>query len=570
MRLILVAFFFCIFALVYSQSASPYPAYQEPVDYGLRLSGTFGELRSNHFHTGIDIKGGIGKPIYAIGDGYIAQIKVQAGGYGNVLYLNHPEGYTSVYAHLDAFSPELAAFIKEKQYATQSFEQHLQLEPDQFPVRKGQQIGKMGTTGYSFGPHLHFEIRRTEGQVPLNPLQFGLFVPDARPPRMHQVKAYFLDQELQTVSTRTWDLQYGKGGYFISRDTIYLPVDRLGLALKVYDHMDEVSNWNGVYEISMLVDDSLYYQFRADSVHFEERRYLNAHLDYAEQVNRKSYFNRAFILPGNNLKSIYGTIARRGIIKLSAEQAREITFSAKDFAGNEVGCVVWFKRSREMPAQPSTTFQYFIPWDQETWIDNYYLKVRFPEGVLYEDTPLTYYAEEEDSENVYAATHSLGGEDIPLHEYISLGLRPSLIPDQLKPYAFIAHCSEDESGSITNMGGKWEGDYLVTKILSLGAFTIMTDTIPPSITPIHFPDNWKKGQVIRFKVKDNFNYGGPGNALNYRAMVDGRWVLMEFDGKNDLLFHRVDDLLEQGMHQFRLEVTDALGNTNVFEREITR
>ena len=239
----------------------PQDYFRSPIDQAIRLSGTFGELRSNHLHSGIDIKaanGKTGQPIYAAAEGYIARIKVSSSGYGNALYIVHPEGYMTVYAHMQNFSKSVADYVKKQQYVKQSANVDLYLGPETFKLNKGEQIGKLGVSGRSFGPHLHFEIRDNKTQKPINPLLFGLKMEDHIAPKMHQLKVYSLNDKKETLSTKTFDLQKNGNRYTVKGDTLTIGAWRAGFALKVYDHHDGVSNWNGIYALDMYKNCLLY------------------------------------------------------------------------------------------------------------------------------------------------------------------------------------------------------------------------------------------------------------------------------------------------------------------------
>ena len=210
----------------YGTNSKQYPQdyFRSPVDHAIKLSGTFGELRPNHLHAGIDIKaknGRVGQPLYAVADGFVSRINVRTGGYGNALYIDHPNGYTSVYAHLEKFPDEITDYIKEIQYKKQTFEIEIYPKDNHFNFLKGDVIGTLGLSGRSYGPHLHFEIRDTESEYPINPLLFGLDVEDRLRPKMHQLKLYRLNDKKETFGTRTYDLtKRSSGQYRIKGDTI--------------------------------------------------------------------------------------------------------------------------------------------------------------------------------------------------------------------------------------------------------------------------------------------------------------------------------------------------------------
>ncbi|MEN0002558.1 MAG: M23 family metallopeptidase [Bacteroidota bacterium] len=550
--------------------ARNYPTdyFRAPVNYQMKLSGTFGELRPNHFHAGIDIKGKVGAKLYAIGDGYISRIKVQEGGYGNVLYINHPNGYTSVYAHLHRFTPEVADYVKQAQYNAQTFEIELYPPKDLFAFAKGDEIGKMGVSGRSFGPHLHFEIRDTKTEEPINPLLFGLKVADSRRPKLHQLKLFGLSKYMETTSTKTLSV-YGKGKtYSVKGDTTYVKAPQVGVALKAYDHMDEVRNWNGIYSLSLFLDDSLHYQFEMERFAFSESRYINAHLDYEEQVTKKSYFNRCFLLPGNEL-SIYNYLVDRGVINLNQERARKVELVAKDIEGNEAKLRFWVKQhSKPPPTAATTNHTYFLPYQEKSIIELPNLKAFFPEGTLYENLYMSYNSAEDQSNGIYSAVHHIHDYKTPAHKYFTLSLLPSTLPLSLKDKAFVAYCGKNNK--VINYGGEWEGEWLKTKVRDFGDFYISVDDKAPKIVPLNFKKNLKGRKRVSFKITDNIATARNVAGLQYRATIDGQWVLLQFDAKNDLLTHTFESDLTSGEHQLRLEVWDALNNKAVFERSFVR
>jgi len=174
-----------------AQSNIPKDYFGKPLDIPLILSGSFGELRSNHFHSGLDIKTQqrTGLPVYAPADGYVSRIKVGHYGYGKALYIKHPNGYSTVYAHLERYAGKIQDYVKKQQYRKESYEIELFPKADLLPVYKGDLIGYSGNTGSSGGPHLHFEIRDASSR-PMNPMLFGLDVPDTRRPLLNSVMVY--------------------------------------------------------------------------------------------------------------------------------------------------------------------------------------------------------------------------------------------------------------------------------------------------------------------------------------------------------------------------------------------
>lgn len=554
------------FTLPSDNKTYPKDYFRSPVGNSLRLSGTFGELRPNHFHSGIDIKGSIGQTLYAAADGYVSRIKVQKDGYGKVLYITHPEGYTTVYAHMNNFIPQLEQYIKDHQYDRQKFEIELFPGKDEWVFEKGEKIGAMGTTGSSFGPHLHFEIRDSGTEKPINPLLFGLKVADQRPPRMHQLRIYHLDDKHETLAAKTYDLVKKGDRYVVPGNPLSIGAWRTGFAVKVYDHMDGVSNWNGIYALDTYVDDELVYHFEMEDFSFSETRYLNAHLDYEERVANRAYFHRCYRMPGNRL-SIYSKHKNNGVVPLYADQPSKITIVARDVAGNASTLEFRVKRG-EVPKPQPRVYNYVLPYDQENAIEKYSMRVRFPKGSFYETLYLDYHANEEKSDGVYSAVHSLHDYRTPVHRYFDLAIRPTLMPDKLKKKAFIAYCGK--GNRVTNYGGEWKNGMLQTRVRALGDYCIMVDETPPTIQPVIFRSDMRGYNKMTFKIGDNYPSSGRAKGLTYRAEIDGEWALMEYDEKNDLLTYYFDGRLDPGEHSLRLVVSDSQRNTKTYKGTFRR
>ena len=545
------------------------PSFRSPVKHTIRLSGTFGELRANHFHSGIDIKGAIGDPILAIEDAYISRIKVGAGGYGKVLYLTHPNGYTSVYAHLSKFAAPIDTFIKNYQYQNQTFEVEIHPSENQFVLKKGDQLGKMGMTGHAFGPHLHFEIRETKSGKALNPLLYGMNVADNRSPRLHQIKIYELSDKIETLSSKNYALRKSKHSkkYKVNKDTITTASNFIGVSIKAYDHMNGVNNWNGIYSIQAFSNDTLFFEFKLNAFAFSETRYINAHLDYEEQVTKKSFFNRCFRMPGSQL-SIYKKMRNDGILHLRDDKAHKIKIIVKDIEGNAATSDFWVKRDKSKPVDSRASYNYFLPFDEENAIDNGSMRLHLPKGALYENLHLVFDAISENSDDIYSSTFHIHDYKTPVHKFYDLSIFPYKLPQHLKEKAFISYCPP--KGKIINYGGKWEGKMLKTKVRDFGDFAVMVDTIAPKIKIHNFKSNMQGWKSISFTIEDNFNTAGKAKKLSYYATIDDEWILMELDAKKNRLLYTFDKKIGRGKHQFRLLVEDGMGNKSTFEREFVR
>lgn len=549
-----------------SSTTYPQDFFRWPIDHAVRVSGTFGELRSNHFHAGIDLKsrkGGVGDPILAAGEGYISRIKIEARGYGNALYLTHPNGFTTLYAHLNAYTPEVRDYIEAQQKKQKKFEVELFPDSNQFVFKKGEKIGEMGTTGSSFGPHLHWEIRETESEKAINPLLFGLKMKDSRPPSMQQLRIYERDPSGLEKKQKTYGLQRKGSGYGVSGDTILVHSNLVGVAVKSYDHHDDVRNWNGLFGINMELDDSLVYQLEMNSIAFDETRFINAHLDYADEVTNRSYFNRCFVLPGNDL-SMYGALVDRGLIRLEPGVPRKVRVAVSDALQNSTYCEVWIKQVEDAGfALPD--HQYYLLHDEENVIQTEDCRAHFFQQTFYEDLPFQFASSADGSREYYSRVLHLHNYKVPVHRFFELGIKPNRKMDSLtRSKAMIAYC--DPRGRVLNCGGTWENGYLKAMVRDLGDFSIMVDQEAPTIRPVGFRSNMRGRKTMRFVASDNYAVVREIDPLIYNAYLDGEWVVVEYDKKNNLLIHRFAEDLERGTHTFRLEVADVLGNTRVWEQ----
>lgn len=549
----------------------PQGYFRSPVGNALQLTGTFGELRSNHFHSGIDIRakdGRSGEPIFAAADGFVSRIKIQSGGYGNALYIEHPNGFTTVYAHLKDYAPAIRSLIKQQQYAKESFEIDLSLQPTDLPVTKGQEIGKLGNTGSSAGPHLHFEIRDAKTEKPLNPLLFGFSVRDNIPPAMSVLRVYSLNDRRETVQAKTIYLQKYAQGYGVKGDTLVIEGWRCGFGLKTFDTGNGLDNLNGIYSLKLYADDSLLYAFRTESFAFGETRYINAHTDYAEHMTKKVMFHKTFLLPGNFL-SMYDQVNHAGMVSLYRDKPVRIRMVASDYYGNSSQMQCWVRRSDSVASPPPKLYNYVLPYGEENVVRTDHCYLYFPKGALYENLYLNLQKVQERSSGVFSNAYHVHDRTFPVHRYFDIAIFPQNLPPSLQSKAFIAYCDADHR--IYSFGGTWSSDgFLRAKADRLGDFCIMTDTIAPSIKPLSFEEDMTKATAMKFSIRDNIYIAGRASDLKYRATVDGRWVLLEYDAKNDLLIHTFDGTIAPGNHQLTLTVVDDRGNETVFEGSFKR
>ena len=530
----------------------PSDSFSSPLDIPIVLAGTFGELRSNHFHSGVDIKTQQreGLPVYAIGDGYISRIKIQHYGFGKALYVTHNNGFISVYAHLQKFSPAIEEFVKKQQYKNESYEIELYPSSSSLPLKKGEIIAYSGNTGGSSGPHLHFEIRNSS-DTPLNPLFFGMDVKDSQPPFIQSLFAYPISSDSEVnQSNSIVQLNYTQqaDGSFLA-DKIYAFGD-LGFGINSYDRQDLAYNKNGLYQVEVLVNGLLYFSYDLEKFTFSESRYINTLIDYEYYKENRQKIQQCFIKPGNNL-SIYDNVTNNGILKVEEGLNYNIEIRAKDFKGNTsiIKIPVEGKKQGILTKKEIKITNDFLIASKDNAYKVGKASVFFPANTFYEN----FYIDLED----HGDTITIHNNKTPVHKNFALSFNASNYTQDDKKQLFIA--SIDDDGDVSYESTKKNGNTFSTRTRGLGQFTLMKDTIAPKIKPLNFYDGQWLSNYRYLKVKINDDLSGIDN---YKAYIDGKWILMEYEYKDRTLTYDFTDLEFEGTkHDLKIIITDNVGNS---------
>jgi murein DD-endopeptidase MepM/ murein hydrolase activator NlpD len=580
--LFLFAVIFAISNQLSAQKAYPKDYFRSPMDIRLLLSGTFGEIRSNHFHSGIDIKtGGVeGKAVYAIADGYVSRIKVSAYGFGKVFYVNHPNGFVSVYAHLSRFNKATDDYVRKEQYRRESFEIELFPSENELPVKKGDVIAYSGNSGSSGGPHLHFEIREGATQKPVNPLLFGYEVKDFTRPKISSIKIYPEGDDASLNGSHK-PARYLAEGWGLEHRLANNPLIRLSgnisFAIQVHDQQNDTDNKNGPYSISLFIDSVEVYYVRMETFSFDETRYVNSYLDYAEYVRNNIRLQRTRIDPGNKL-SIYGNVLNKGVFQFRDTLVHTIRYEVKDVAGN-ISSLTFQVRSEKnaiaLPASLSGNKDLPANSKSQTADFNYATSNHFstgsvileaPTGVFY-DSFIFKYDSVSRIAGTYSAVHRIHENTTPVHDFITLSIKPSGLPAKLRDKSLLVKIKTDGK-SFSSAGGKWEQDGFVrAKIREFGSYSVAVDTIPPKINPLQKETftNLAVQKYVKFSISDELS-----GIASYRGTLNGKWILMDYDAKNNLLVYTIDDQLLKGENIIRLEVVDMKNNRKTYETKLVR
>ncbi len=551
--------FCCLFLIkgALAQAAYPKDYFINPMEIPLVLSGTFGELRSNHFHAGLDIKTQQkeGIPVKATAGGYISRINVSLWGYGNALYVTHPNGFTTVYGHLKEFSPEIDAYVRAKQYEKESFTVRLYPKAGELPVTQGQTIALSGNSGSSGGPHLHYEIRDVKQDI-LNPFDFGLEIPDHKNPSIQAAFAYSRNDTSQVnQSNKIVELVLNrKLDGDLQANTFYAHGE-IGFGINAYDRLDGALNRNGLYQLDMSVNGKDVFQFKADKFSFSESRWINSYIDYERLARLRQRVQKCFLEHDQNKLSLYKQLTDKGFIKVKDSMEYEVVVTARDYVGNFTRLiipVVGRKDTIVAKAEEKKT-PYLFKSDQINQIRDSLVTAYFPKNIFYEDFYFDYQYED--------GVAKLHNSSVPVHNYFKLTFDVSDIPrDELKQ-TYIA--KKNRHGKWYYVSTKRKENTLYTSSKSLGEFTLKIDNEPPKIVPVGFKEGQWLTKYERLKVKI-FDKGS--GIKSYRGELDGSWIRMAFNPKNGTLTYDFSDRELIGTeHTLKVVVVDNVNNKTTFD-----
>lgn len=538
--------------------------FSSPLKIPLLLSGSFAELRSNHFHSGIDIKtqGVTGLPVYAAADGYIARVAVSPTGYGNALYVNHPNGTTTVYGHLSKFSPDLAKYVKDKQYEEKSFRVNLIIPSGLFPVKQNEEIAKSGNSGSSGGPHLHFEIRDTQSEDPMNPMNYNFPITDNIAPKIFSVLFVPLNDSSHVnykTTAQSFQVVFYDGKYHIKSNPKIPVWGEIGIAIKANDYLNGTHNKCGINKLSMSVDNEEQFAFRLDRFAFKDTRYINSHIVYGKYISQKRRYIKTWLQPGNKL-TVYDSNETRGIITPVQDKTQNINIEVADSHGNNSALIFSIsgkKKAIHRIIKESTPFAY----NKSNTFENGKISIEIPEGALYDNLDFEYHSEPS-PENFYSDFFFVHKKYVPLHKNITIDIKPDSLPQKLQTKAIIVNANP-ETGKYYSAGGNYKDGQVETTTKYFGVFAVTVDTIPPKIIPLSIKNNAiTETSRIRFKISDDLS-----GINTYEGLIDGKWALFEYDAKKHVITHYFDkSRFEMGKrHNFKLTVTDSKNNSTGYE-----
>jgi hypothetical protein len=522
-----------------------------PLAIPLELSANFGDIRPNHFHMGIDFRtnGKEGVQIHAIDNGFISRIRISPSGYGKVIYVDHPNGTTSVYAHCSSFSKTINDFILPIQKKEFLNELDLIFAQNDLKVKKGDLLAYSGNSGNSTGPHLHFEIRDTKTEVALNPLKYGFAVKDALAPIITAVKLYAIDENGYVIpgKSKLVKVEKSKKGVINQNQLIVLPNDflptnaRLAVAVSGFDPIGKTGSSFGLYENLLFNKRDTVFQSRVNRISFDDSRYVNNHIDYNEYKLNSKKFHKLFKNKYNPLE-IY-ELEELGVIQPKIKDTTRLKIVLKDVNKNTFEYSFKVLINGENPIQTSSFFNrkdFFVP-DSSYVFSNSKIKFEVPLYTFYEPTKKV----------VSLEKMILGEAAVPIQKPIKVSLKPMTNFPLEKQYVTVNSKGNHALSTSLNEGNLYaESKYL-------GTFSIKIDTISPSV----LTSNFKESDTLITKEKLTWKISDAQTGIKeYHLFIDGVWHPIEFDLKNNLLIFKRNPLI-RSKQNLELMVTDFCGNT---------
>lgn len=531
---------YCSIFPAFSQSKKPLDYSMElgmPIKIDMVLAGNFCEMRSNHFHTGLDIKTNkkTGYRLYAIEDGYISRIRVSPWGYGKAIYIQYNNGLSTVYAHCSDFPPMLDSLI----YTIQTNQESAIIDENilslKIPVKKGDIVAFSGNSGSSSAPHLHFEIRETNSEHAINPLLFDCYrkkIKDTTPPEIRGLKLYALSKEGFMIPGRAiyFPIKQGEKRISINNnqpinvDTILTENSTLGFGIYTIDKLDAAYNVCGIYSTKIFRVEELLHHQQINYMNFDVNRYLNTHKDYFAFKHLRQHIHKQFSTEINPLP-IYPL--NNGFISWEDVKAT-YKILVSDVHGNETKASfsVEMTDNAVLKSNPLNAEEYYYPNTFNTINLEGFEAILEPKQ-FYEPIEKKTGIEKSDKKHYLSHIFRLSEYEIPVQSGINIRIK---IPKKHKhlPTKKMGIALLNDKNRIYFQGGNFEDGWIIQKIRHFGKYTLMIDTIAPTIKALDYKNNQNisKYSTLEFAITDNLS-----GLASYTAYINGNWVLARYDRK---------------------------------------
>ena len=537
---------FCLLSILFKLNSQEYNL-NSPIDLPLNLSGTFGEFRSSHFHYGLDITTNKkpGYSVYSIDNGSIIRIRVSTSGYGKALYIDHSNGLTSVYGHLKEFSPKIQEYIKEQQYLNKSYNIQKFFNVGDLVVNRGDLIGYSGNTGGSSGPHLHFEIRDTKSQNPINPLSFKYKYEDNKRPVIRSLYIFDETDSFKKNNPKKYFIKKINDSIYESKKVIYN--NKIGIGVEVYDRQSANNyNRNGVYEIRMYLDSILSFSYKMDNINISESIFRKVFYDYSLLKTKGIRVQKVYHPPNSKL-SFLNHNTSTGIFELNDNVEKDVLIEVIDWNNNK--SYLNFKIEgivSNIIEKPITGIEILPTQKYQIIKDN--IEIGFKKNSFFNKVALNI---ESDNDTLMI------GEDIyPLRKSYNIKILKQVEDSIIRRQSYIGLINKD--GKLSYLNTSKKDEFFSTNSSILGSYVISRDSISPEVKPLNFSLNKdiSNQKTIRLRVYDRTS-----GIKSYNVLINDKWALFEYEPKSNLIFHQIEDgIIKNGENNINIKVTDGVGN----------
>ncbi len=550
------------FAQLFPKKNYPQNYFIWPVGAKIALAANFGELRPNHYHMGLDCKTDqkVNLPVYAAADGYIAKINIDPTGFGQTIYINHPNGLTTLYAHLNEFYPELETYIKQQQYKLKQWRVVLEIPANLFPVKKGVFIARSGNTGGSQGPHLHFEIRDTKTDKVLNPLLFGFPIEDNIVPEIIRLAVY--DRRLSTYeqTPKIYSLKKTNGIYEPIGGKIKVNSNKVSFAISAYDRYTGSTNHNGIFKAELFVDDKAITGFEMDSITYDETRCVNAHIDFKTRATGGPFLQMLSQLPGYSNGIYKSARGEDGVIKLNDAVSHEIKIVVSDTYNNSSTLTFDLKRDSAITERKEiATTKLFKPGNINVF-ENERLSFYLPENSIFDSF---HFKLNEIASPTGNNVYKIQDDYVPVYQYFPIKIKANFSTNDTGHIVM----KQVNNGKEKYKKANYESGWYKSMFRDFGTYQLILDNTPPMVTAIGgFRDgiNVSKSNRIAFSVSDNTK-----EILQFSGYIDDNWILFSND-KGRVFIYTFDQYCPPGEHILKIVVKDLAGNTTEKNYRFTR